>query len=326
MSGTSVVNVANNDQRIWNRDQVVMELVQAASRGDDIVVRMNGEGPCAASLGLYDMLDLVGYDPAKILISTCNLLEAHDRYRVRPTAPDKHLGWIQETMKAGIPNKTISASTRHFGHFVGHGSLPRLAIAAHLWQHHRERSLQTYHTTIADPDHREWVALEDLLFYGFGGELLAPALDLLQHAPLTWDRKDVTPIVDRMMYGIIGAYDHVFVDVVCHTYYTGRTFYLDEKIWRPIMTRTPFMVHGPQNFIQNLKRLGFQTFGRWWDEGYSQDPTHAQITSVLHNIDMLAQKTTNQLEIMYNEMQPVLQHNFDLLLRLTHRDFFRDYT
>ena len=44
------------------------------------------------------------------------------------------------------------------------------------------------------------------------------------------------------------------------------------------MLLTPFIVQGSQWFLHRLRDMGFQTFDRWWDEGYSEDPANHQPT------------------------------------------------
>jgi hypothetical protein len=89
------------------------------------------------------------------------------------------------------------------------------------------------------------------------------------------------------------------------------------------MLKTPFIVHGPQNYITNLKRLGFRTFDAWWSEGYGYDTPDYQPIEILKIINDLSKKSTEELAVMYQEMQPVLDHNLATLQSLTPKDFSR---
>jgi hypothetical protein len=113
------------------------------------------------------------------------------------------------------------------------------------------------------------------------------------------------------------------LEIVCETYYTGQTFFVTEKTWRPIMMKTPFLIQGPINFIKNLQRLGFKTFDRWWNEGYSEDPAEWQSTEIKKVIDWLATKNIAELETIYQEMQPTLEHNYNRLMELGVEDFIK---
>jgi hypothetical protein len=100
---------------------------------------------------------------------------------------------------------------------------------------------------------------------------------------------------------------------------------MDEKLWRPIITKTPFIVHSSQNFIKNFQKLGFKTFNSWWSEGYSEDPPDYQVGEILKIVDRLAKLDTTQLAIMYDEMKPVLDHNYNLFLELNSSSFFKEF-
>jgi hypothetical protein len=125
---------------------------------------------------------------------------------------------------------------------------------------------------------------------------------------------------------ITKAYPNFFVEIANITYFSGATFYVDEKIWRPILMKTPFMVQGSQNFILNLHRLGFKTFSNWWDEGYSQDPVNCQVPGIIDNVKQLSTLTVDQLKDMYAEMLPTLEHNYNRFMTLTKNDFIQAFT
>jgi hypothetical protein len=88
------------------------------------------------------------------------------------------------------------------------------------------------------------------------------------------------------------------------------------------MMHTPFMVQGSQNYITNLHKLGFKTFDQWWDEGYSEDPANCQTQQILQNIDRLSKFNTADLKAMYQEMTPILEHNYQTLSKLNTKDFY----
>ena len=111
------------------------------------------------------------------------------------------------------------------------------------------------------------------------------------------------------------------VEIVCETCYNGNTFFPTEKTWRPILLETPFIVQGPQWYLHRLRDLGFQTFDRWWDEGYTEDPANWQNTEIKKVIDSIGKLTIEQLQEMYTEMKPVLAHNKKRFMELTSKDF-----
>jgi hypothetical protein len=207
-----------------------------------------------------------------------------------------------------------------------------LFLAAYLHKHHSEKTFQTYHTKIKFDYCKEFLALEDLLSWNYGWENFEMAAEFLKIAPLTYDHITHYPIYTGVddksldeMYGAIFAYPKFFVDIVCQTYFTGDTLFLDEKMWRPILSRTPFIAQGPRNFIKNLRIMGFKTFDQWWDEGYSEDPHDYQTKGIIENIDRLAKLSTDELAIMYEEMRPTLDHNFEVFMSLKPETFLKQY-
>jgi len=81
--------------------------------------------------------------------------------------------------------------------------------------------------------------------------------------------------------------------------------------------RTPFIVQGPQYFIQRLRVLGFKTFSDFWDEGYSEDPSDWQINEIKRVLDYIAQQPVEQLVKWTADMQCIVEHNYNRLLTLT---------
>lgn len=323
MPTTSTVIVENSDCKIWHKEQVIAELLCAMHQNNDLIISLNNEGPCAESLGLYSLLDMLcvktGYNYQKIIIRTCNLIEHSNKYQIEIRAPIKHIEELKQLiLQDKIPKKKI---VKHFGHFIGHSSRFRLSIASWLYKYHSDKTLQTFHSAPCHELHREFIGLEDLWFHTQNNQYVDNAVDFLKKCPFYFDQPTQGPIQGMKMYGILDAYEHVFLDIVNNTNITGRTFYMDEKIWRPIISKTPFLVHGSKNFIKNLRELGFKTFDKWWDEGYSEDPPDCQTVAMIDIIDQLSTLPIDKIEKMYDDMQNVLEHNLKTFLSLVPLSF-----
>ena len=76
-----------------------------------------------------------------------------------------------------------------------------------------------------------------------------------------------------------------------------------------MMLLTPFIVHGPKNYLQHIRDMGFQTFESWWDEGYSEDDPVWQLKLIKQHCDKIATWSMDKCQQVYEEMQPVLHHN-----------------
>lgn len=321
-----MINIATNDSRICNRDQVIIDIVSAIQKNISVDLSSIGEGSCATSLGLYDLLDNIcdrfAYPKSEISLITANLLESHPEYTI---IKKPNLMYLEKTKNFKVNSeKQFDDKFKHFGNFIGHGNLYRLQLAAHMYATHQSKTMQTYHCTVTDSYHRSHIGLEDLLFE-YGTDEFLPAVALLLAGPLTLDSIDSYPILMPETLNITKAYPNFFVELVNITYFSGTTFYVDEKIWRPMLMKTPFMIQGSQNFILNLQRLGFKTFSNWWDEGYSEDPANCQVSCMLDNVKQLSTLTVDQLKDMYIEMLPTLEHNYNRLMTITKNDFIQAF-
>lgn len=317
-----MIKFANSDSKIWNRDSFIISIIEQMIAGNTVVLDTNGEGPCATSLGLYQLLDELclkfGYKKNKITLRTCNLVEQHPEYLVHKIPQTGYLNFAKKYTISD--HRKQFDQIKHFGNFIGHGNLHRLSLASTLYKCYRNKSLQTYHCNPQDPYHREFIGLEDLMFHGASYEQVEAAIELISQSPITQDQINNYPIVNPTTLNITKLYKNFFVELVNLTYWSGNSFYLDEKIWRPIMMRTPFIVQGPQNFILRFRQLGFKTFSDYWDEGYNEDPVPCHTSAIVDIVHQLAKNSIKDLQHMYQDMQPVLEHNYQLFQRLTKQD------
>lgn len=317
-----MITIANSDRIIWHKDQVITAIAQQmANKVASINLSTKGEGPCARALGLYDLLDSLcftfSYPKNQIHLKTWNLLEYHDFYNVHIQPHNVYLNTAKEHAKSIDVQKNFTPTMKTFAHFVGHGNLYRLQLASHLFTHYNSKTCQTYHCKITDTYHSAFIAVEDMMRHNHSWHEIDQAIEFLKHTPIILDKIDSYPILNPATLNITKFYPSFFVELVSLTYFSGNTFYIDEKIWRPIIMGTPFMIQGPSNFILNLRKLGFETFHQWWDEGYSEDSDDCQVGPILENVKQLAKLSPEDLHDMYREMKPVLEHNRNLLLYLT---------
>lgn len=319
-----IVTVENIDGVIWNAEQKIAEIIYKYQRFGYVTIFLCNEGPDGNTLGLYKLLNDVceqyAFDKKNITIQTGNLLEAHSDYTVQIASPDdateyKHGQEISNSIT--LEPKQI---TKHFGIFIGRSNWKRLYLSAIIYSKYKDLALQTFHYNSASDYHKNHLGLEKLIHIK-GTRVVRLVEPLLAVSPIIVDTILEYPIIKPTNYNIIRHYNKFFVEIVCETYSTGRTFFPTEKIWRPILTRTPFMVQGPIGFLANLKKLGFKTFNRWWDESYDEDSEQVALNTLERNIDDLSNKTTKQLQLMYNEMQEILDHNYKTFIAMNNTNF-----
>jgi hypothetical protein len=322
------IKIKTTDGQIWYKEQIILELVKSLSAVQKTQIDLHSEGPCATELGLYNLLDSIcnfyQFDSTLITIETSNLIEHSDRYKIirRPPFVGKGEKQLVDTCQSWS-FKTITDQTKHFGSFVGRGNRMRLAVSGYLFYHQQNKTLLSYHTDVTNPYFNEFIGLEEMMFHKYNDQLITDSFKFLKVCPIKLDEIVQYPIhVERpATNNIIDYYPKIFLEIVYQPFCLGNTFFVDEKIWRAIGTRTPFIVQGPQYFLQNLKRMGFKTFDHWWDEGYSQDPADCQTSLIINTIKDIANWSTDKLANVYEEMKPILEHNHSVLMSLTHKDF-----
>ena len=100
--------------------------------------------------------------------------------------------------------------------------------------------------------------------------------------------------------------------VVSETVYYLDKLHLTEKIFKPITTRRPFMLVAAPGNLAYLKSYGFQTFDRWIDESYDNEPNHdKRIVMIVDQLNKLSKLSMSQLRDMHNEMRPILEYNYN---------------
>jgi hypothetical protein len=95
-----------------------------------------------------------------------------------------------------------------------------------------------------------------------------------QNCPVTsidqiW-HKDQFDVNKNTNASLLDHYHKFAVELCLETMTLGGSFFPTEKIARPIVGLKPFVVYGARNYLANLRRLGFETFGDVWDESYDQ--------------------------------------------------------
>lgn len=325
---TSRITVRINDRRVWDPMSTAAQVCLALHKQEHIELFFDNEAPTIAETELPDFfatLAQAGVDLGRITVITGNLKESCPTVQIHkdPTAMFE-LTEFQKVCDQLPKTKNIQ---KHFGLLVGRCTMPRLVLSSYLWSNYKEKTLQTFHWQPNHDYHRTHLELEQIAHhYGFNSQEFDQAVDLLKQAPLLRQTVTKYPILHpENLHMACSWYPEFFVDIVCETWYGQNTFFLTEKFWRAVATRTPFIIHGPQWILQNLKLLGFQTFDRWWDEGYSEDPAHHNIIEIKQVIDYVSAKSTGELEQMYQQMSSVLDNNLEVMMKLRYADFEKLY-
>jgi hypothetical protein len=105
-------------------------------------------------------------------------------------------------------------------------------------------------------------------------------------------------------------YERTFISLLTESLVDDDTLFLSEKIWKPIMVGHPFIVYGNQYTLNHLKNLGYQTFDKWIDESYDNEPDRNRRSKmVVEEIKKFENNTIEELTQLRNEMRDVCEYN-----------------
>lgn len=321
------INVPNIDGTIWDKEYRALEIVKEIIDTGACQIHLNMEGPCAGSLGLYDLLDCIcdqfSFKKNQIEIITCNQLESHSEYNITILPPL----YVKETQEFYQINrdKFVAknfADIKSIGIFIGRSNFLRLHLASETHRRYQSQAEITFHYDRTLDFHKSHCGIEDLINRNYNWNEVNVSLDFLSQCPKKFPEEKLSyPILTPSHLDICQYYHGFFCEVVCETYFRGKSFYPTEKIWRPLLMKTPFVVQGPMYYLDNLKKLGFKTFDRWWDEGHQHDPYDYQPIAISKIIEYIMSLSVKELEAMYDDMLPTLQHNHDRFMELSDREF-----
>jgi hypothetical protein len=296
------------DTYIWNISELNKFLID--HQGKDIEISTNQEGCCCYSIGLYKLLDQFKFN--NVTIKTPNPLEYHTNYSIKLEWPWKFLN-VKKEIETELHTWNKS---KIFGTIYGRPLWHRIGIASHLMTRHDESSLVG---CLCDPtvmDNRELFETNELFkhdissFQNFG--------NIINRLPLNLTDVDIYTPGQQNTDGYVNQtkriYENFFVDVVAETFTTGDCFFVTEKTVRPMLLKKPMILMASKDYIDYLLQMGFQTFYEFWSEDYDGYQGRERYMKILALIDELAKKSKKELEEMYQAMQPILDHNYNLLL------------
>jgi len=110
------------------------------------------------------------------------------------------------------------------------------------------------------------------------------------------------------------AYDKTYFSVVTNTWYDMDTQFLDEKVWKAIANRHPFIVVGNYKILEELRRQGFETFSPLINESYDLEPhPYKRMKLIVEEIKRLSELSLEEMNDWYRSMEKILHHNFERL-------------
>jgi hypothetical protein len=113
-----------------------------------------------------------------------------------------------------------------------------------------------------------------------------------------------------------------FVNLVTETRFSSLASNISEKSLKPMCVYRPFLMLSSYGTLDLLKKLGFQTFDKWWDESYDLEKNHVKRFEQVYSIaNQILAYSISDLEKMLEEMRPILEHNKNNLQNITEKMF-----
>lgn len=301
-----------NDEIIWNKQELIEFLVQHQGRVIDLEI---AEGACLRSLGLFELLDAFSFK--SVAIRSFNLVqESHKDYKIQ--------GHALSFRYFNIPPNTDYAQYHTwnkktvFGALYNRPTWSRIGLASQLYVNHKDKTSLNFRFNPHDSDQRQMFELNRL--FAVDPDSIAKFSNTYTHLPIRLEQEDgytMGGTTKTHTDQLSQFYPDFLIDIVAETFLRGRSFYPTEKTTRPMLMKKPFIAMGPKCYLIHLRQMGFRTFNEFWDEDYDGHGMEQRYTRILELIDSLAKKSADELQDMYQRMQPVLDHNYNLLVEKT---------
>lgn len=138
----------------------------------------------------------------------------------------------------------------------------------------------------------------------------AKILDQIRPLELDMDLETNNPGIDNINYP---HHQQTFVSTVLETHHNASTLFFSEKIWKVMSAGHPFLLIAGMGYLAELKKQGYRTFDKWFDESYDTMPNLSdRITCVVNQLVKLSELSIEELIALRKEMEPVLNHNHRL--------------
>ena len=101
------------------------------------------------------------------------------------------------------------------------------------------------------------------------------------------------------------------------------TQFLDEKVWKAIANKHPFIVVGNYKILEELRRQGFKTFEPFINEVYDlEQHPYKRMKLIVKEIKRLSNLSTEEMEEWYFQLESILHHNYEVLFNTDLLDNF----
>lgn len=102
--------------------------------------------------------------------------------------------------------------------------------------------------------------------------------------------------------------------VMCAFPFQENACHLHSSTYNPIFCGHPVIQFGPYQHLKEMKKNGFRTFSKWWDESYDDEVDGVKRLKMIMDIsDNISKMSIEKVFDMIVDMKEILQHNSDLI-------------
>jgi hypothetical protein len=201
----------------------------------------------------------------------------------------------------------------------------RLALSGYLNDRYPKQSI--IHFSF-DTNHNSLMQFEFDKLLSYDINSVKSAANLLGSLPMLQSSRDRYTKFNGYDYSdpLTELYKSILIDVVGETHVLGKTFFPTDKTTRPMLLKKPFISFASRDHMAYLRQMGFQTFQGFWDEDYDGFEGRDRLIRIYKVIEQIGSQSTQTLEKMYQDMHPILEHNYNLLRDQTYTTTIKEVT
>lgn len=210
-----------------------------------------------------------------------------------------------------ISKKFLSLNNKYKGY--------RHLMSAYLYSKDSKISFDHNKAVYGNLKNHLWFDLNDwkITYPKYFTVLSKQLIDLKHNNPLVLDTSGDIPNPNfntEFDYTPNKFFQQCFCSVITETFYSKPVTSLTEKTLNAIENFHPFILVAPPYTLDHLKSCGFKSFSDYWDESYNEEENHEKrLIKIFKLIDDLDSKSISELKYMYNDMKPILEHNYKTL-------------
>ena len=129
------------------------------------------------------------------------------------------------------------------------------------------------------------------------------------------DKKSVTA---EMLIKPGPYYQETFCSIVYEAFWNEGVVFPTEKLNKCLLTGHPFIIVSTPRYLANIKKLGIQTFDKWWDESYDDEVDNQKRMQKLQELVLeISSWSIEKCRKVQSEMMQVLINNQKVMYNLS---------